>query len=133
LSAAPALAIRLDPYLSNKGIAKIITQQAKPEERLAVYGVSYENAIQSLAFYAKRRVAVLGDPGELAMGAEDAPEAAEWFSGESTAKESAAKLSPGTWVVTNEEYLKGLTDAGMGDDFEQAGREGYLLLLRKVQ
>jgi hypothetical protein len=133
LSAVAPLSVGLDPYLSNKGMARIISQRAKPEERVVSYGVSYENVLQALPFYTQRRIAVFGDPGELDMGAGDAPEAADWFSGETTAKDSVAKLSPGTWVVTNEEYWKGLRDAGLAEAFEPIGREGRLLLFRKVQ
>src|SRR4029077_19007512 len=116
LSAIASLSVGLDPYLSNKGMARIISQRAKPEERVVSYGVSYENVLQTLPFYTKRRIAVFGDPGELEMGAGDAPEAAEWFSGETTAKDAVVKLSPGTWVVTNEEYLKGLSEIGFAED-----------------
>jgi 4-amino-4-deoxy-L-arabinose transferase-like glycosyltransferase len=133
LSVLSSISVGLDPYLSNKGIARIISQRAKPEERVVSYGVSYENVLQTLPFYTKRRIAVFGDPGELDMGAGDAPEAVDWFSGETTAKDAVVKLSPGTWVVTNEEYLKGLSEIGFDDAFEPMGREWRLLLLRKAQ
>ena len=133
LSAMSPIAASLDPYLSNKGLAHIIVQRAKPEESVVCYGVSYENALQTLPFYAKRRVAVFGDPGELAMGSGDDPEAASWFSGEATAKDALAKLPMGSWVVTNDEYLKGLAEARLANDFESVSREGRLLLLRKIK
>ena len=44
-----------------------------------------------------------------------------------------ARLPAQSWVVTNEEYLKGLKQAGLAAAFEPVSREGRLLLLRKIQ
>ncbi len=133
LSTLASLAINLDPFMSNKGLARALSLRAKPEERVVAYGVSYENVLQTLPFYTKRRLSVFGDAGELSTGRDQAPEDSDWFSAEPTAMDALSKMPEGTWVITNEEYLKGLSQKGLADAFEPAGREGRLLLLHKVQ
>ena len=133
LSTLSLLVPVLDPYLSNRGLARTLSSRAKPEEGIVVYGVSYENMVQTLPFYLKRRVGVLGDPGELQMGLSQSSDAGEWFAAEAGAEEALAKKPVGTWVVTNEEYAKRLGQTELADAFEPAGREGRMLLLHKVR
>ncbi len=131
LSTIISLAVHVEPFLSNKGLARVLNWRARPEERILTYGVSYENVAQTLPFYTKRRITVLGDPGELEMGLSHASDAAEWWTPESSAAEALAKMPVGTWVVTNEEYLKGLKATGANTSLELVSREGLLLLLHK--
>jgi len=133
LSTLASLVTVLDPWLSNKGLARILSQRAASEERIVSYGISYENVLQALPFYLKRRIAVYGDAGELAMGADETPDAADWFSPESEARNAVARLPAGSWVITNEEYHKDLAQAGIARAFEPAGREGRLLLFHKIR
>jgi hypothetical protein len=107
--------------------------RAKTEDRIVCYGISYENVLQALPFYAHRRIAVFGDAGELSMGRDHASDAAAWFAEESAAPQALGALPAGTWVVTNDEHEKVLLQAGVAEAFEPAGREGTLLLLHKVQ
>ena len=133
LSTISSLSIALDPQLSNKGLARIVALRAAPEDRVVVYGVSYENQAQALLFYAKRRLAVYGDPGELEMGRDQSEDAADWFSPETDAKTALSRLPIGSWIVTNGEYLKGLSQDTVAATLETITHEGPLILLRKVQ
>jgi 4-amino-4-deoxy-L-arabinose transferase-like glycosyltransferase len=133
LSMLSSLSPILDPYLSNRGIAHVLSLQAAPEDRIVGYGVSYENALQSLPFYTKRRMAVFGDVGELETGRDHAEDAGEWFTPEAGAPAALSEMPVGTWVVTNEEHEKVLSQAGVAQTFEPAAREGPLLLLHKIR
>ncbi len=129
----PSLANPVDPFLSNKAIARQIGLRSKPLDRTLTYGISFENVAQTLPFYLKRRVAIFGDPGELAMGADKAPEAAEWIFPQPESAAALARMPQGTWVVTSDVVQKQLTQAGPGRSLELVMREGKLILLRKIK
>jgi hypothetical protein len=133
LTTLATLAGTLDPYLSTRALAMTLRERAQPLERIVGYGVSYENVLQTLPFYAGRRVMVLGPAGELELGAGHDPAAGDWFAPEETAQETLLRQSAGTWGVTDEEHWKTLSPAGGGNLFELIQREGRLILFQKVR
>lgn len=133
LSSLTSLAVSVDPYLSNKGLARMISVRAKPDERVLSYGVSYEDVLQSLPFYSKRRIIVEGQPGELALGQEHADDASDWFITDPGAQDAFDDTRLGTWLVTSDDMAKYLRPIGVLDPFDLIGREGRLLLLHKVR
>lgn len=127
------LSSALDPYLSNKGLAQLLAARAAPSDRIATYGIAYENVTQALAFYTRRRIAVYGDPGELTMGRDKADDRDQWFGERPEATLTVCRLPIGSWVVTNEEYFKELAQSGGLRMWEPVSKEGKLLLFRKVR
>ncbi len=75
LSTFGTLSLTLDPYLSNRGLARVLVLRAKPEEQIVAYGLSYEDVLQSLPFYLRRRIVIEGKPGELELGKDHADDA----------------------------------------------------------
>ncbi len=133
LSAFTSLSVDLDPYFSNKGLARILMLRAKPEERIVAYGVSYEDVLQSLPFYTKRRIAIEGPAGELTLGRDHAEDAADWFMTDPGAQDAFRATPPGSWVVTSDDVAKYLRQLGVLESFDLAGREGPLVLFHKVR
>ncbi|MBI3291331.1 MAG: glycosyltransferase family 39 protein [Elusimicrobia bacterium] len=58
-----------DPHQSNKALVQAIGPRLRPETHLVSYGINYERRLQSLAFYAKRPVLMIGGPWEFELGA----------------------------------------------------------------
>jgi 4-amino-4-deoxy-L-arabinose transferase-like glycosyltransferase len=133
LSTFGTLALTLDPYLSNRGLARVLAQRARPEDRVVAYGLSYEDVLQSLPFYLRRRIVVEGKPGELELGRENAADAADWFWTDPGAQDGLRNLPSGDWVVTSEDAAKYLRQAGSLDPFELIAGEGSLLLFHKIR
>ena len=133
LSTAASLSSVLDPYLSNRGLARVLVLRARTEDQVVGYGISYDNMLQALPFYTHRRIAVFGDAGELSMGRDHSADASRWFVEESGGPEALGAMPAGTWVVTNEEHEQVLLQTGVAQTFEPAGREGTLLLLHKIR
>lgn len=67
------VAERVDGSVSAKPAALLAARAAGPDDLLASYGT----VLQGLTFYARRRTAIVGGPGELAFGAQ-AQEAQGW-------------------------------------------------------
>jgi len=132
LAALSSLSIQLDPFLSSRTLAYIVQERSRPEDKVVVYGVSYENHLQTLPFYAKRRVAVYGDPGELELGSRHAADAAVWFASESSALEALLHEPAGTWGITDEEHWNALEQSPSKDLFAKVAQEGRLLLFQKT-
>jgi hypothetical protein len=121
----------LDPYLSTYSLAQKFQGRLKSEDKVVAYQVSYENYLQSLAFYLKRRIAVFGRYGELSLGQQHAADSASWFSPEETAIEALLHMPPGTWGVTDERHWGPLAD--FPDMFKPIALEGRLVLFQKVR
>ncbi len=66
---------RLDEYRSLEGLVEPIRQELGPDDVLVSYGDYYHGAV----FYSGRRVAVVGNWGELEFGRALDPEAKRWF------------------------------------------------------
>ena len=128
LSSLSPLAVSLDPYLSNKNLGRLLVLHAKPEETVQSYGLSYEDVLQSLPLYARRRIAIIGQPGELAMGQEHAEDASEWFITDPGASEAWRTPPTGAWLVTSDGVAKYWRSIGKLDSFDLVGREGTLVL-----
>jgi len=133
LSTLSSTAPLLDPWLSNRGLARVLSLEAKADERVVACAISYEDVLQSLPFYAGRRVAIQGDPGELTLGRDHAADASPWFSPALGARDALRDLPAGTWVVTSEGAAKYLRAEGALEPTELAAREGQLLLFHKVR
>lgn len=134
LAALSSLSTQLDPFLSSRTLAEIVRQRSRPDERVAVYGVSYENHLQTLPFYAKRRVAVYGDPGELELGRDHAADAPAWFAPEGVAALDALFREPaGTWVLSDAEHWVAVEQSPSGNFFNKVAQEGRLLLFQKTR
>jgi len=69
--AAPAL----DPFRSLAGLMRPLLTELKPADMLVTYGDHY----YGVSFYSGRRVAVVGNWGELEFGRKLDPEARKWF------------------------------------------------------
>ena len=67
-------------------------------------------------------------PGELTLGKEHDPDAAEWFITDPGAPEAFRATPIGTWVVTSDDVAKYLRPLGTLDTFDPAGREAMLRL-----
>ena len=134
LSTLSSTAPVLDPWLSNRGLARVLTLSAKPDDRIVAYGLSYEDVLQSLPFYTGRRIVIEGNPGELELGRQHAEEGADaWFLADPGAQEALRGLPAGTWVVTSDGAVKYLRAAGALDPADLVAREGRLLLFHKVR
>jgi 4-amino-4-deoxy-L-arabinose transferase-like glycosyltransferase len=133
LSALASLSSALDPYLSNKGLARILAYSEAPGDRVICYAIPYEDLVQSLLFYAKRRIVIQGPPGELELGRDQAADAPEWFLHDPGVADAFRQSPKGTWVVTNEGIAKLVRAAQSPDPFDLVGREGELVLLHKVR
>jgi 4-amino-4-deoxy-L-arabinose transferase-like glycosyltransferase len=133
LSIVASMAPCLDSYLSNRLMAQTLTSRAAPEDRVVGYGVSYDNVLQSLPFYSHRRIAVFGDPGELDLGRVHTADAADWFVLEGEAPAALKSMPVGTWVVTDAEHHKILSQTGVSAALELVSRDGRLLLFRKAR
>jgi len=133
LSNAAILTKELDPFLSAKGIALTLGERASAQARIVTYGISFENRLQSLLFYTRRRLTVLGDPGELALGLRHDPQSADWFVPEEAAQGALLTLPFNTWIVTDDEHWKTLDAAGQAEHFALVERQGSLLLLQKIE
>lgn len=127
-----SLASALNPYYSTQSLGEFLRGHAQPQDRIIGYRVSYENRLQTLAFYARRRIAVFGDPGELSLGMAHDPEAAQWFVPEDQADQAIRLVPRGTWVVTNEEHWNRLKSLGLQAAFETVQRQGRLWLLHRL-
>lgn len=68
LACYPAL-ISADVHQSNKALVQALGPRLYPETHLVSYGINYERRLQSLAFYAKRPVLMIGGPWEFELGA----------------------------------------------------------------
>ena len=133
LSTLSSLAPTLDPYLSNRGLARTLALATKPDERIVAYSVSYEDVLQSLPFYTGRRIVIEGNPGELELGRQHAEDAGDWFLADPGALDALRALPGGSWVVTSEEAAKYMKAAGSLDSLDPVAREGTLLLFHKVR
>ncbi len=131
LVSVAVLSRSLDAYFSTRALAQTIAERAQPEDRLAGYGVSYENVLQTLPFYARRRVIVLGDPGELALGFQHAGDLGDWFTPEASAAEGLAKLPGGSWIVTDAPHWAALQQGSQADVYTLVESQGLLRLLQK--
>jgi 4-amino-4-deoxy-L-arabinose transferase-like glycosyltransferase len=98
----------LGPYLSTRALARRFNASAGPAEAVVSYGISYENVLQTFVFYTGRRIAVYGDAGELSLGRDHSPDAADWFAGEPTALEATTRLAPGSWILADDERWEDL-------------------------
>ena len=132
LAALSSLSVQLDPFLSSRTLAGIVQERSQPSDKVIVYGVSYENHLQTLPFYARRRVAVYGDPGELDLGSRHATDAAAWFAPENAALEALLHEPAGTWGITDEEHWSALEQGPSGNLFDKIAQEGKLLLFQKT-
>jgi hypothetical protein len=133
LSTLSSTAPALDPWLSNRGLARTLVLEAKAEDRIVACAIAYEDVLQSLPFYTRRRIAIQGDPGELTLGRDHAADAAEWFFPALDAPEALRGLPVGTWVVTSDGVSKYLRAAGALEPTDLVAREGQLLLFHKVR
>lgn len=127
-----ALAGAIDPYYSAERIGQWLRLNAPASQRIVTYGVSFENRLQTLVFYSRRRVAVYGDPGELTLGLSHDPEAAAWSVPEPGADAAIGRVSAGTWVVTDDEHWMRLSDLGLANEFKALMHQGRLWLLQKT-
>lgn len=124
-------ATHFDPYLSAQGLGMVLRDQATPDQKIVAYGVSWENRLQSLVFYSRRRVAVYGDRGELEMGLSHDSDAAEWSVPAEQATEALLQLPVGSWVVTSSEALDRLKESQPAAPFTLVAQQGTLRLLQK--
>jgi len=141
LTTLSSLTAQLDPYFSTRLLAETISERAGPQDRIVAYGVSYENSLQTLPFYAQRRVAVFGDPGELTLGRDHTPdaarqtsgearqEAAAWFASEESAQAALLREPAGFWGVTDEEHWGALQQVSAS--FEKIDEQGHLVLFQR--
>jgi 4-amino-4-deoxy-L-arabinose transferase-like glycosyltransferase len=127
------LAPILDPWFSTRQLAQVIVQRAQPQDRVVVYGVSYETYVQTLAFYTRRRLALYGPMGELALGAEHAADIVGWFADGEPATTALMASPIGTWVIVSDESLQYLSASGFKDHFDTIENAGHLHLLSKLQ
>ncbi|HVO33706.1 MAG TPA: phospholipid carrier-dependent glycosyltransferase [Elusimicrobiota bacterium] len=131
LCSVAAVAPALDTYLSVRQIGETLHERALPEDRVATYGVSYEDVMQSLPFYAQRRVLVLGEPGELALGLSHASDAADWYVPPERAAEALSQLPGGSWIVTGAEHAEQLLQGPSGESYTLVQSQGPYRLLQK--
>jgi 4-amino-4-deoxy-L-arabinose transferase-like glycosyltransferase len=132
LSTLSVISIQLDPLLSTRTLADVVRERSQPSDRVIVYGMSYENHAQTFPFYAKRRVAVFGEPGELDLGSRHAEDAAVWFTPEAMALEALTHEPMGTWGLTDEEHWNQLQQSPAGSLFDKIIQEGKFLLFQKT-
>lgn len=119
----------LDPFLSARGLARQIQGRIDDNEKVVAYQVSYENSLQSLAFYLGRRIAVLGRYGELSLGEQQASDSASWFAPKEKATEALLSMPAGTIGVTDERTMASL--GRYGNLFVPVGREGWFVAFEK--
>jgi hypothetical protein len=127
-----SLAAVMDPYYSAERIGHWLRLNAGPGQFVVGYGVSWEDHLQTLVFYARRRVAVYGSPGELSLGVLHDPEASKWFVAESEADAALERLAPSDWVVTEEGHWSHMQDIPLGTYFRPIMHVGRLWLLQRV-
>ncbi|MFA5975464.1 MAG: phospholipid carrier-dependent glycosyltransferase [Elusimicrobiota bacterium] len=131
-SSVASLASSLDAYYSTQRLGAYLREQAQPQDRIVGYGVSYDNRLQTLAFYARRRIVVFGDAGELSLGLSHDPEASQWLVSETAADDAFRQMAKGTWVVTDEEHWNHLVSLGLSPAFERVMDQGRLRLLHHL-
>jgi len=131
LASLSVTAPSLDPFLSARGLARKIRAEVKENDKVVAYLVSYENSLQTLAFYLGRRIAILGRYGELSLGEQQASDSASWFAPKEKATEALLSMPAGTWAITDERTMGSL--ARYGDLFMLAGREGWLVAFKKLK
>jgi hypothetical protein len=132
LASLCSVAPLLDPCLSTRALAQAFVERMHPGEHLLAYGVSFENRLQSLAFYTGQRIAVFGDFGELDLGQRYDPDAASWFVPEDLAHEALVHRLAGTWGVTDEEHWRALSQSDIEGLFQAVDHQGSLVLFQKV-
>lgn len=127
-----SMASGIDPYYSAESIGLWLRANAAPDQKVISYGVSYENRLQTLGFYARRRVAIYGDPGEFSLGQAHDPDSAGWFASEPEADAAIGRVAPGSWVVTDDEHWRRLHDLGLQPNFHPVIHSGRLWLAQRV-
>ena len=70
-------ATAMDPLFSRKAQAEVINRLAAPGDVVSTYHADYDRNCQSLSFYTRSRVVLLGTKGELKTGAALVPDAAD--------------------------------------------------------
>ena len=128
-----AVSTAMDPFLSSKALAEIVRDRAQPQDKIVDYGIPYENRLQTFVYYAQRRIAVYGSPGELAMGAERDPGAAGWFVPEASAYAALLALPSGSWGITDSQHWRELQSGPNADTFDYLKKEGDLYLFQKIR
>ena len=76
---AGVTAEQFDALFSRKAEAARIMEEHKPGDVISSYHADFDRNCQSLSFYTRNRVVLLGTKGELETGAELVPDAAEYF------------------------------------------------------
>ncbi|MDO4988010.1 MAG: glycosyltransferase family 39 protein [Synergistes sp.] len=94
-----------------KYVAEVIMKDVRSDDTL----VSYNEVLQGLSFYTGRRVAVVGDGGELSYGA-SCPEGKGWFFSE----EEFEKM----WLDGDKDYIVVIENDGRFDSLSDKFRSG---------
>ena len=127
-----SLAGVMDPYCSSRAIAEWLRLNARPDQQIVAFGESYEDHLQTLGFYTRRRIAIYGEAGEMSLGAAHDPEAAQWFVPTPEAEAAVVRVPSGTWVVTEEGHWSHLQALGLASGFRALQHTGRLWLLQKI-
>jgi 4-amino-4-deoxy-L-arabinose transferase-like glycosyltransferase len=133
LTSASSLAPELNAYESTRTIAERAAARIAPGETLVAYGANYENVLQSLPFYLRRRIPVLGPYGELALGQQQDNSTGAWFVPEDQMTSALMAMPAGTWGVTDAEHWQALRQTAPPESFQMISQDGRLLLFRKTR
>ena len=128
MGAAGVTAMRFDGMFSRKAEAALITKAWKPGDVISTYHADFDRNCQSLSFYTRNRVVLLGTKGELETGAGLVPDAAEYFP-EDVAYLKRYASDRRFFVIIKKRYLRELRDASGAGVYVPQNFPGQLTLV----